>query len=315
MTIGRTHEAPAAHALTSTIKRLLDHLGESVLYSGKDLDHIQHTLQRLIGIARKGPKTSEKIVILLENRLDVCVDLCTALQEKMQRLSPCLAGIWERLISTLRQISLANTKPNFNVAEVKKLQQQVMDIDAQRTDGHFVNKEGEIPNGDEEVCDLLRKVLLWSNLVLEREGRFPEPYKALFQRLCRIRNELERLLLTHAWSLRETDLYDYQRELDQIDESRIDGNFQDFEGNPAELYVQRTLLYLIRRSYGYIYTLMVSSEPVSEALLPVYNQLRTLRKCLLEVKESGGVSSPRELYPYSMKVMILHYVCCSRLQI
>jgi hypothetical protein len=47
---------------------------------------------------------------------------------------------------------------------------------------------------------------------------------------------------------------------------------------------------------------MVSSEPVSEALLPVYNQLQTLRRCLIEVKNSGGVSSPRELYPYSMKL-------------
>lgn len=61
------------------------------------------------------------------------------------------------------------------------------------------------------------------------------------------------------------------------------------------------MLYLIRRSYGYIYYLMVSSEPVSEALQPVYNQLQTLKRCLIEVKNSGGVSSPRELYPYSMK--------------
>jgi hypothetical protein len=49
---------------------------------------------------------------------------------------------------------------------------------------------------------------------------------------------------------------------------------------------------------------MVSSEPVSEALLPVYNQLQTLKRCLIEVKNSGGVSSPRELYPYSMKVRL-----------
>lgn len=64
----------------------------------------------------------------------------------------------------------------------------------------------------------------------------------------------------------------------------------------------QTLLYLIRRCYGYIYHLMISSEPVSEALLPVYNQLQTLKRCLLEVKNGGGVSSVRELYPYSMKV-------------
>lgn len=66
----------------------------------------------------------------------------------------------------------------------------------------------------------------------------------------------------------------------------------------------QTLLYLIRRSYAYIYALLISSEPVSEALLPVHNQLQTLRRCLIEVKESGGVSNSRELYPYSMKVCV-----------
>ncbi len=149
----------------------------------------------------------------------------------------------------------------------------------------------------------------------------PEPFKAQHQTLIDIRNKLEKLSLTQAWSLRETDLYDYQRQLDKIDESRIDGNFVDAEGAFAELYVQRvsyfrsmgyevywlwkTLLYLIRRSYAYIYYLMVSSEPVSEALQPVYNQLQTLRRCLIEVKNSGGVSSPRELYPYSMKAVFV----------
>lgn len=64
----------------------------------------------------------------------------------------------------------------------------------------------------------------------------------------------------------------------------------------------QTLLYLIRKGYALIYQLLIASEPVSEALLPIYNQLLTLRKCLLEVKKSGGVSNPRELYPYSMKL-------------
>jgi hypothetical protein len=64
----------------------------------------------------------------------------------------------------------------------------------------------------------------------------------------------------------------------------------------------QTLLYLLRKSYALIYRLLTSSEPVSEALLPIYSQLKTLRKCLREVKKAGGVSSPRELYPYSMKV-------------
>lgn len=114
-------------------------------------------------------------------------------------------------------------------------------------------------------------------------------------------------------------MWDFQRQLDRIDESRAeDGNFYDALGRPAEIYEQRvcfgyslsmcvltcyqTLLYLLRKSYAIIYQLLLTSEPVSEALLPIYNQLTTLRKCLLEVKKLGGVSSPRELYPYSMKV-------------
>lgn len=61
----------------------------------------------------------------------------------------------------------------------------------------------------------------------------------LYKTLVGIRNELDRLSLTQAWSLRETDLYDYQRQLDKIDESRVDGNWLDEEAQPAELYVQR----------------------------------------------------------------------------
>lgn len=68
------------------------------------------------------------------------------------------------------------------------------------------------------------------------------------------------------------------------------------------MWTQRTLLYLLRRSYAYIYSFMIASEPVSEALLPIYNQLQTLKRCLIEVKKSGGVSTVRELYPYSMKL-------------
>lgn len=143
------------------------------------------------------------------------------------------------------------------------------------------------------------------------KGEIPEAFRDKYNILINIRNDLEKLSITQAWSLRETDLYDFQRELDKIDEARDDGNWTDPDGRPAELYVQRTLLYLIRRSYGYIYYLMSSSEPVSEALLPVYNQLQTLKRCLIEVKNSGGVGTVRELYPYSMKVRYSSLLLCT----
>lgn len=298
MTIGKNNEAPAAYALTSTIKRLLDHLTESQLYSPKDLSHISHTLESLENIVHNSEGIySDRLVTLLANRISLCRQSCDNLQSNLKRLDPALADIHEKLISILRCISLANTKAKFSSSEVTKFKDQVQEIKTEQVDGKF-----ECANGIDEIDELLRRSLQWADIVLERKGVIPENFKETYDVLVGIRNELEKLSLTQAWALRETDLYDFQRQLDKIDEARVNGNFVDAEGNAAELYVQRTLLYLVRRSYGYIYYLMVSSEPVSEALQPIYNQLQTLRRCLIEVKEMGGVSSARELYPYSMKV-------------
>lgn len=165
------------------------------------------------------------------------------------------------------------------------------------------------PEAKEIIETLLRRNFLWVNLIKEKQGRIAPAFKEVYDKLLSIRNKLEKLSLTQAWSLRETDLWNYQRQLDRIDEARVDGNFIDPVGREAEIYEQRTLLYLLRKSYALIYHLIVSSEPVSEALLPIYNQLTTLRKCLLEVKKLGGVSSPRELYPYSMKVSLNAIEC------
>ncbi|KAF6844058.1 hypothetical protein CMUS01_01471 [Colletotrichum musicola] len=303
MTIGRNNEAPAAYALTSTIRRLLDHLTEVDLFSSKDLESISHTVTKLAhNVKSTENEYSPYLITLLSNRLELCDKSLAHLQKRLDRFEDPLPKTYEKLISILRSMSLANTRSKFSASEVQKLQTQLRDIDETRKDGKFVSPEGNVPAGSDEVSELLEKCLKWSDIVLERKGVIPEPFKGTYDVLVRIRNELEKLSITQAWSLREADLFDFQRQLDKIDESRVSGNWLDDEGKPAELYIQRTLLYLIRRSYAYIYSLMISSEPVSEALLPIYNQLQTLKRCLIEVKNSGGVQSVRELYPYSMKL-------------
>ena len=54
-----------------------------------------------------------------------------------------------------------------------------------------------------------------------RKGQIDERFRPDYDKLVAIRNALERLSLTQAWSLRETDLYSYQRQLDRIDEGRV----------------------------------------------------------------------------------------------
>lgn len=111
MTIGRNNEAPAAYALTSTIKRLLAHLREVDLYSEKDLTHCSHTLERLRKIVKDAEgEYSPYFITLLSNRVELCQATLTDLQNRLDRLGGDLLSIHEKLISILRSISLANTK-------------------------------------------------------------------------------------------------------------------------------------------------------------------------------------------------------------
>lgn len=52
----------------------------------------------------------------------------------------------------------------------------------------------------------------------------------IFDRLSELRAKLERLSLTHRWTLRETDLYNYSMALREIDNLRVDGKFVDATG-------------------------------------------------------------------------------------
>lgn len=111
MTIGRNNEAPAAYALTSTIKRLLDHLCEADLYSAKDLDSMTKTLERLEGIVHKSStRHSPYLTELLANRVDLCKSRIVQLRHKLDRLDESLQVVHEKLISIIRSLSLANTK-------------------------------------------------------------------------------------------------------------------------------------------------------------------------------------------------------------
>ncbi|CAI7652403.1 unnamed protein product [Penicillium bialowiezense] len=303
LTVGRNNEAPAVYSLAATIQRLLDHLEEAGFYSSKDLNSITKTLESTRTTLERGRDTySPALLTLLESRLEQCEVSLKRLQKGLAALSPPLAQTHETLVSILRSTSAVNTRSKFSASEVNSLREQLKKIEKTTKDGNFVDTEGNILAGQDEVKSLMSRCWRWTEIVLEREGKIDERFRDQYERLLEIRNQLDRLSVTQAWSLRETDLFGFQRKLDRIDEARSNGNFVDAEGQPADLHAQRTLLYLIRRSYAYIYALLISSEPVSEALLPVYNQLQTLRRCLIEVKESGGVSNSRELYPYSMKL-------------
>jgi len=185
-------------------------------------------------------------------------------------------------------------------AELKPLQEELRKIDSKRVDGKFLGPGGSVPASQAVCSSLLEECfeIVQEIRAQDESKNVSSSLKPIYDRLTEIRRELESLVLTHRWSLRETDLWNYTLSLQEIDKMRVDGQFADSDGNrPAGQYV---LLYLLRRCYGLIYRLLSSSEPVSEELMPIANKLATVKKCLNEVLKYGGPFSPRDLYPYQL---------------
>lgn len=179
-----------------------------------------------------------------------------------------------------------------------------------RIGGKFVAEDGvSIPAGQAVLVSLLEQLYYWSHdLIIVCSDDFSPSLQSIRARLLGIKSELERLELTHKWTLRQTDLFTYQHQLHDIvkmrykdsnDEtdgkSELNGKFLDGTGEAPE--GQTILEFLLHKCYRLIFVLLSESAPVSEALAPVYNQLVTVRHCLLAVKHTGAPCSPEELYP------------------
>ena len=134
-----------------------------------------------------------------------------------------------------------------------------MEIQATMKDGKLPAEDGSTPDRQDLVVPLLERCFLWCDIVQERwakdcfhiemfpandsrKGVIDERFQDTYEKLIEVRNHLEKLTMTQAWSLRETDLYMWQRKLDRIDDSRRNGNFYDAEGRPADLHTQRVCL-------------------------------------------------------------------------
>jgi hypothetical protein len=160
---------------------------------------------------------------------------------------------------------------------------------SKRVDGKFLGPGGVVPASQAICSSLLEECFeITQEIKAQEESKHvATSLKPIYDRLSGLRAELENLVLTHRWSLRETDLWNYSLSLQEIDKMRIDGKFLDSEGNrPPGQYVshltcsssnkkecslgcRQVLLYLLRRCYGLIYRLLSSSEPVSEELMPI----------------------------------------------
>lgn len=107
-------------------------------------------------------------------------------------------------------------------------------------DGKFLGPGGTFPNSQAVCSSLLEECFdITQEIKAQDESKNVSTFlKPIFDRLSEIRKELESLALTHRWSLRETDLWNYTLSLQEIDKMRVDGKFVDLEKNvPPGQYV------------------------------------------------------------------------------
>jgi hypothetical protein len=219
--------------------------------------------------------------------------------------------IRKKMLRTRHQLATICGRSDYSPGDIRKVQEKIADIDNSRVDGKFVLEDGSIPSGQAVLVDLLEHLYFWSHdLIIACSDDFSPELQIIRERLVTIKSQLDRLQLTHKWTLRQTDLFTYQHQLHDIvkmmysDEHVADhedpdeqllGKFLDSKGEAPE--GQTILQFLLNKCYRMIFVLLSESVPVSEALTPVYNQLITVRQCLLAVKQTGESCSTEELYP------------------
>lgn len=302
LTIGRSRESPATFSQLSCMKQLLDHLQESGIYTEADLQPFGSRLTELREIIRRdgdGGRHPPQLTKLMTRKLETCEKTVRKLEGTLKVLSVELVPIHQKIISIRRQLAAAAAKPKPARAEIKQLQEELRKIDAKRVDGKFLGPGGSsVPAGQAILVGLLEECFEICHDMTVRNDEVPMTLQPIYDRLVEIKSQLEHLVLTHRWTLRETDLWNYQVTLKEIDRLRVNGKFVDSEGKQPE--GQLVLLYLLRRCYGLIYRLVASSEPISEELMPISNKLSTVSKCLKEVSKYGGPFTMRDLYPYRL---------------
>ena len=175
--------------------------------------------------------------------LTSCLDkILVFMKDSLSELSVELIPIHERLVTIRRQLVALAAKETPNKSELKPIQEELRDIDSKRVDGRFLGPGGASVPASQAICSsLLEECFEIAQEIKAREDskNVASELKPIYDRLSAIRAELENLVLTRRWSLRETDLWNYTVSLQEIDKMRVDGKFVDAEGNrPSGQYVR-----------------------------------------------------------------------------
>ncbi|KAI7899411.1 uncharacterized protein BX663DRAFT_521650 [Cokeromyces recurvatus] len=318
LSLGKKRESPAVYSQVVAIKHIFDRLDEFGVYEEEYLEPYKAKLdeiEKILSVDSKNHALPEPVMQVLQYKYRQCSLIYNNLINTIHEVAPELVPIRDKMLRIRRHLASVCCRSHYLPSDIKPLQEKIREIDNMRINGKFMSEDGvSIPAGQAVIINLLEQLFFWSHdLIIACSEDFSPALQSIRERLLEIKNQLERLELTHKWTLRQTDLFTYQHQLhdivkmrysdkneEQAGDPKLLGKFLDEKGEAAE--GQTLLEFLLHKCYRMIFVLLSESVPVSEALSPVYNQLTTVRQCLLAVKQTGAPCSAEELYPYQMKL-------------
>ncbi|CEG71431.1 hypothetical protein RMATCC62417_07166 [Rhizopus microsporus] len=317
LSLGKLKESPSVYSQVVTIKHIFDRLEEAGVYEEEYLEPYKAKLDEIEKIISHDIKNSilpEFVMEVLQYKFIQCRRIYEKLMNTLKEVDPELIPIRDRLLRIRRNLGTICCKKNYTPKDIEPLQEEIREVDNLRVDGKFLGPNGTVPQGQGVLVTLLEQLYFWSHdILLSCSEGFSPALQSIRERLLEIKNQLERLELTHRWTLRQTDLFTYQHQLYDIVKMKYScvdhegnvnpdlvGKFIDNNGVAPE--GQAVLDFLLHKCYRIIFVLLSESVPVSESLMPVYNQLTSVRQCLMAVKKLGAPCSSEELYPYQMKL-------------
>lgn len=284
--------------------------------------------------------------LLLRNKLQQCEQLLNDIKDGFKKLPSDLESTNIELLQIRKLLFNYMTKTNneatfltqndFNVA-LDEVKSKLKEIESRRDlEGRFVSKVGtpeqvdtaqlvlngllddcnnlvndvSIQKNSNNISDMFQNLDLSDSDSLKAKSLVKQT-QDIYTSLIEVKLKLENLLITRRWTMRETDLYTFQKQLKTIEDTRVklkqEIGDQEFTPNQKSSLkkLHMLVLYLLRRCYSLIYKLLESSEPVLESLQPIHNQLSTVRRCLLEIKRVDGLNNLRDIYPFQFKLASL----------
>ncbi|KAJ3056475.1 hypothetical protein HK097_006794 [Rhizophlyctis rosea] len=297
------------------ISHQLDHLNETGLYTDAILATYKSKIRRLAsqvasftvhGKEDEGRKQYEQGLALLQSKQKECEQKLATLVSSIQSIDSALHPIYNRLVEIKTELEAILSRRNphaFSLAEVQMLQDELRTIDSARIDGRYISKGGETVAGQGAVIGLMEAC--YDDVHELLAARDPiggdNVLRPLYEKLITIKAKLERLAVAHRWMKSRSELLiGLQKELGEIDNLRVDGKFLDEQGNVPE--GQAVLHFLLHKCYRLVYKINANAEPVDDSLMPIYNQLVTLKKCLAELVRWHVRLTQHELVPYKLRL-------------